>query len=318
MAEIAASPPDWSHVHFDVHCARCGEDLFGRAEAVCPTCDLAFDWDEAVPLEALRCGTCDYPLYRLTQERCPECGEAFAWDDVVTNYRQRDKRVFEYRWREQPVRSWWASWRAAVRPETFWTRAKLYDPTPVGALVGLVISTTVLSIALTSCFMLLCYCVFAAVSDAWSFYLRFSVATVSRIVFESTWRLGALETVALASMMLYRQSMQRGRLRNGHIVRIWAYSVGLLVPVYVFVGQMVLFAAGFVGRQFALPNLWSSTLAQAVPVALFGVCAVHVAWSVRCGFGDYLKMPHAWGVAIATVVMTCLATVMVFVLHVWF
>ena len=57
---IAAMPetstvqaPNWDLVPFDVACARCGHDLRGLTDPVCPACKLEFDWSVAVPIEHL-------------------------------------------------------------------------------------------------------------------------------------------------------------------------------------------------------------------------------------------------------------------------
>ena len=78
----AASVPDWEDVPFEVGCARCGRDLRGLEEPVCPQCGLDFDWSDAVPIEQLTCLSCGYHLYGLRETRCPECGEWFHWGEV--------------------------------------------------------------------------------------------------------------------------------------------------------------------------------------------------------------------------------------------
>ena len=75
-AKGGSSAPDWDHVPFDVGCARCGHDLRGRSDPICPACGLTFDWADAVPIERLTCAHCNYHLYGLQEKRCPECGNA--------------------------------------------------------------------------------------------------------------------------------------------------------------------------------------------------------------------------------------------------
>ena len=96
--------PDWDLVRFDVPCARCGHDLRGLTDPVCPACKLEFDWSVAVPVEHLTCEKCDYHLFGLTETRCPECGTRFTWNEALDAYRRRQKPLFEYRWRKKPVR----------------------------------------------------------------------------------------------------------------------------------------------------------------------------------------------------------------------
>ncbi len=68
-----APGPDWDKVPFHVGCARCGQDLRGLCDPVCPRCSLTFDWTEAVPIEELTCGRCGYHLYGLSRTRCSPC-----------------------------------------------------------------------------------------------------------------------------------------------------------------------------------------------------------------------------------------------------
>ena len=89
--------PDWAHVPFDVSCARCGQNLRGLQDPVCPACALEFDWSVAVPIENLTCLKCDYHLFGLTGNRCPECGTAFTWADVLEEFHRKRNPLFEYR-----------------------------------------------------------------------------------------------------------------------------------------------------------------------------------------------------------------------------
>ena len=108
--------PNWDGVPFDVACSRCGHDLRGLSDARCPTCDLTFDWSEAVPIRELTCRKCGYHLYGLRETRCPECGEGFTWKQALADYHRRKIPIFEYRWRQQPIRSFLRTWWWALRP----------------------------------------------------------------------------------------------------------------------------------------------------------------------------------------------------------
>ena len=61
----SATAPNWENVPFDVGCARCGNDLRGLTESICPACGLELDWADAVPIEQLTCLHCGYHLYGL-------------------------------------------------------------------------------------------------------------------------------------------------------------------------------------------------------------------------------------------------------------
>ena len=122
VSEITQEPsesnvPDWERIPFDVLCSRCGCDLRGRSEPVCPTCRLSFEWSDVAPIEQLTCLHCQYHLYGLSENRCPECGNSFTWEEVLTDYHHKRKPLFEYRWRKTPVRSFSAPGFAHCAPK---------------------------------------------------------------------------------------------------------------------------------------------------------------------------------------------------------
>ena len=126
--------PDWENVPFEVGCARCGHDLRGRTEAKCPACGLEFDWAAAVPIEQLKCRHCDYHLYGLRETRCPECGERFTWEEALARYHRKRIALFEYQWRERPIRSLIGTWFRAMVPGKLWKKVSIHDPPQVGPL----------------------------------------------------------------------------------------------------------------------------------------------------------------------------------------
>ena len=115
-SDSASEAPDWTMVPFDVGCARCGHDLGGLTDPVCPQFELEFDWADAVPIEQLTCAQCGYRLDGLSETRCPECGEPFTWAEALTDYHRRRKPLFEYQWRTRPIRSLLCTWILAIRP----------------------------------------------------------------------------------------------------------------------------------------------------------------------------------------------------------
>ena len=79
------------------------------------------DW-EALTLE-LRCPRCGYNLRLLPQPRCPECGLQFAWAEVIAAaQRKLDCPLFEYHWRDRPIRSFLVTIWLAMRPYRLWQR----------------------------------------------------------------------------------------------------------------------------------------------------------------------------------------------------
>lgn len=310
--EAGSRPPNWDNVPFDVGCARCGHDLRGLTNPKCPACGLAFDWADAVPIEQLTCLHCGYHLYGLRETRCPECGERFTWEEVLTDYRRRNKPLFEYRWRERPIRSFVRTWYLTLRPHKLWSKVDIHDPVKVGPLLVMIAVAIVVfagSIVILGGF------------DRWlwqwnwmqtwgrpvslaAHFARLPRYVLSRLqgpdIYTLTCALILWFTSSLASLMVFRQSMRRCRVRTVHVVRVWAYALPTVAPVVV----ASLYALECV-RVALIPNYWLAPLLPAV-IALFLIA--FAAWSIHLGYKKYLRMPHSVAVAVASQVMAVLVT----------
>ncbi len=96
------------------------------------------DWD-ALPFE-IRCSRCGYNLRLLEQPRCPECGLDFTWPDIIQHQLAHNGVIFEYRWRNRPVRSWFATVWRCLFPTKLWRELSIHDPPRVGPLLVFAIS----------------------------------------------------------------------------------------------------------------------------------------------------------------------------------
>ncbi len=83
------------------HCPRCRYDLSGPLSA----------WREQCPLNGV----------------CPECGLTFDWPDLLRLDRQRDERFIEHtsKWWRLP-RAAWRTWWRALYPPGFWRWVKIH------------------------------------------------------------------------------------------------------------------------------------------------------------------------------------------------
>ena len=312
----SASGPNWGLVPFEVGCARCGHDLRGLSEPLCPACGLQFDWADAVPLEQLTCLHCGYHLFGLSETRCPECGEAFTWQEVLDDYRRRQKPIFEYRWRKEPLRSFVRTWFRAARPGKFWKMLDIHDPPqpwPLLATVGVVLIVMAMSMALLDGInsWLLMSMGFRAgrvrppfpTADLPMYILEaFKHPMFHRILVSTlTWYL-----TSFLSLLVFQQSMRLCKVRTVHVLRVWAYAVPLFVPVVTAAGYgidllaTVLHAWRLVELNFGL----------AIALWLFAI------WSLRCGYRSYLRMRHSAAVAITSQIIALLATLIVDLLHI--
>lgn len=300
--------PNWDLVPFDVPCARCGHDLRGLADPVCPACKLEFDWSVAVPIEQLTCEKCEYHLMGLTETRCPECGTWFTWEKALDAYRRRQKPLFEYRWRERPVRSLIRTWFMALRPKRFWSKLDIHDPPQVRPLVFMAaITLFIFAVTLAVCMSIESW-LWSARSWSWGggprglllMDLPNAIVTALRdrelhtvLVSTTVWMI--LSPVAL---LVFQQSMRLCKIRTSHLVRVGVYSVPLLLPGAVLIAYLpsLLEAQGIVSGFYDID----------VFVAL--IIWTHVTWSIRCAYVHYLRMPHAPAVAIASQAMAILGT----------
>lgn len=308
-------PPDWGMVPFAVGCARCGQDLRGLSHPACPACGLRFDWAQAVPVESLVCCHCDYHLYGLQDTRCPECGEPFTWEQALDDYHRSRKPLFEYRWRDEPVRSLIRTWRLALRPKKLWSAIDLHDPPKVRPLGGLVLMAGAMAVVSVVAP--------AAVYDVVD-YVRWMAALRQRGIPYSQmgytlWNCvtsalsdpGVWNAVRLlvswwgwsfASLMIFQQSMRLGRVRVVHVFRTWVYAIVMLPPILaMFTAPLVVIEAIFAGWFFRPEFL-------AITVAAFGFALILGTRSLTLAYKRYLKLPHALGVVVSSQVIAVLAT----------
>jgi ribosomal protein L37E len=299
-----STAPDWNLVHFDVACARCGHDIRGRSEPTCPACQLEFDWANAVPLEKITCAKCDYHLYGLTEARCPECGESFDWNQALLNYRRKQKPLFEYRWREQPVRSLVRTWWMALRPGKFWRAIDIHDPPQVMPLVVFV----AVSIALFWCVVVLTSATDHWLSTwlstrsarrrGWPFTppgmienIRFVVSSPAPYFLTAGVVLWG--TATLATLLLLQQSMRRHAVQNAHVVRVWAYTIPLHFVWCPIVFPLVAWSDALVtGSMGRVPEE-----AVGVIILLIAILAIR---GLSCAYRNYLRIPHGLGIAVAS------------------
>lgn len=301
--------PDWEQIPFDVACARCGADLRGLTDPVCPTCALRFDWDEAIPLDHLICEHCGYHLRGLTETRCPECGEGFTWEEVLDRHHRRKKKLFEYRWRERPVRSAVRTWWWCVWPPRLWREIDIHDPPQRGPLIGwVVLSLFVFYVAFVILFAVsgwglgyywstrgvpsqqlgigyLMWYLLDAVTD-WQVYMVVLTAAVWIVC-------------CLAALMVFRQSMRRCKVRGGHVLRVWAYATAPLFP---------LVATVVVALERAKMVRWVDRSLPTDPAVLLAILA-HATWSFWWGYRIYLRMPHSFAVAVSAQLIAVLGAV---------
>ena len=300
--------PDWEQVPFKVGCARCGHDLRGLAEPVCPACSLEFEWDEAVPIEHLTCKHCGYHLFGLSETRCPECGVSFNWDKVLDVYRRRQKPLFEYQWRRRPISSLGRTWWWVVRPRTLWSRLDIHDPPQVLPLLvligGSLVVFAVMLVLLKGMGDWLFWKYWVAqnpkianriVDPLPVFMVRSLSSPAVHVVFASAvvW-----SAASFAALMVFQQSMVIGRIRIAQVFRVWAYAVPVMLPVVALAAFIPTYIESFTTYLANWPKY---------PV-IAGLFLIGFAiWSIRWAYKSYLRMSHSTAVAVASQVVAFLA-----------
>jgi ribosomal protein L37E len=318
-----SAPPDWDMIPFDVGCSRCGQELRGQSEPVCPACGLEFAWSDLVPLEALNCTHCGYHLYGLQDMRCPECGSPFTWEALLKTHHEQTRDLFEYQWKRRPLRSLISTaWRAA-RPRTFWTSMDIHAKPRVRPLLLMVLGSMIAVAVVLLPLM--------AIADAslWKFLLhwRSQLGIPSLRTFDWQWRVLAsfeyaflrtnsvqlllllglfLAGCNLVALLLLQQSMSRYRVRCAQVVRVWAYAalpVILIFPIVTAVWSVANNSVVFHQFQEVWPGGWWELDSRPAPF-FFGLYI----WSVRCAYRDYLRMPHGAAVAVLTLIVGVLGS----------
>lgn len=304
--------PDWNVVPFEVGCARCGQDLRGLTEPKCPACDLEFDWSKAVPIEHLVCRVCAYHLCGLRENRCPECGEPFTWKEVLDDYHRRQKPLFEYRWRERPIRSLVYTWWLALRPWKLWRTIDIHDPPRTVALsimVGLAVAAFVLAGVLPGTLASVVYDIQSRPRWTASGYMMPTL--ISRLpsfvtmsfddVVEFAVTIGFWAMCSFLALLVFQQSMQIYKVRTNHVFRIWVYTVAMLSPPACLICYGTLAALSV----FHLP-VYGRTVAGIATLSLL-ILVIYSAMAFVVGYRRYLHMPHSARLVVASQIIALLA-----------
>ncbi len=315
--------PDWDQVPFDVGCARCGHDLRGSQEPICRNCGLTFDWADALPLEELTCLHCGYHLCGLQEQRCPECGRRFVWEMVLDDYRRRKKPLFEYRWGKEPVRGLRASWSLGMRPWKLWRTIDLHDPpSHLGLLMLLgftviffVFSAPLIAYVVGALIGLFQYVTgpalgpappWTAIGYAYSPYGPLSM-WYRGLGWYETWltAVAAWWLAGLSTLLVLRQSMRLCKVRASHVFRICVYA---LIPLAIGHAMFWMLLAAVEAAVVVFPSAGDlitsigAVLAAGLPLLVW----FWTLMSVALGYRLYIRMRHAWAVAIASQIIALL------------
>ena len=287
-------------------------------QAVAPEADAGIErwldgdqpkWD-TIDFE-LPCSRCGYDLRMLTLPRCPECGLQFAWRDIIEARRRRNEFLFEYRWRERPVRSWLLTAFSGLRPWRFWRRVSIHEHVRAGPLLVFLLSAVpaflVTTHAVAGALWLIFWSASRVPGGPTARFFGGQTLPVFRLLADFAVEMALLSInagpayvyVALAAFLILgaatfllvslRQTLGRCRVRSAQVLRVAAYAAvpatitcgALLVASIVGVGCLTLYIAPSLGDVVTLG------LALTVPVLVLGVY-------LSVGLRHYLQLPRPW------------------------
>lgn len=286
----------------------------------------------------VRCPLCDYDLRGLSEPRCPECGYRFAWRDLLDPSRRSHPYLFEH----HPKRNVWSFYRTArglLLPWRFWGTLQPTQPSRPRRLVLYWAIAMVIALAGA---VGLYVVVGVALNVEWNqnrpppsptiiygpgnaFSLQAAPLPPPRGRFaeqgmsEAWYRIGpgyaawwawgcAWPWLTLASLMIFRVSMRRARVKTVHVLRCVLYS-----GEGVMWGGVCLLALA--GGQLAATALGSGTGGDLMrlPHLVFPLVALGVIFRLYAGYKLYLRFDHPLATIVASQVIVSLVGIIVLV-----
>jgi hypothetical protein len=285
--------------------------------------------------QEILCPLCEYDLRGQIEPRCPECGYRFNWEEL----RNPSRRTHPYIFEQHPRRNIWSFWKTVVgglRPRRFWSTLLPTQPVRLVRLLHyfLIIALLCAPVHLQQIVMQWAgeRANIIAQRPAFTSFLkspsgaatlkRYPGKTVQQVVdiampvptiWDITrWRsrmtapvLASLATVLLwpwatiATMMIFRISMRRARVRPIHVVRCVIYCADVLLWAHL--ALAIVMALSIVGLPGGTTNAMSMTIVYATLLAFLYRFTI----SLRL----YMRFRHALATAIATQVIVILLAI---------
>jgi hypothetical protein len=262
--------------------------------------------------EVAQCPLCEYDLRGLVEPRCPECGYRFDWADLLDPTRRRHRYLFEH----HPNRNLWSFWKTAaagLRPARFWRSLSPVQPSSprrlalygilvglAALLVGAVLSHVLMALAAMSTGVV------ANWGDALAAAWNSEVMELSLFAF-AYYLVWAVATYL--SLLVFRISMRRARIRPVHVARCVVYSFDAIIwpALAAFVGTALVIAQALLlsKRDFSL--LWGA--AAIAPWVLVAVVEYRLVMAYR----HYLRFDRPFLTILASQVVAGLVVLNVLV-----
>jgi hypothetical protein len=310
--------PDWNAITFDVTCSRCGYNLRGLAN----------------------------PL-------CPECGLAFRWPEVLHRSGRHNEFLFEHAWRKRPVRSYLRTMFHGLSPRHFWRRVSIHDRVHKWPLLSLLLcSVAIVSMMATipvgvrtadSLLTTLYWIWRAGVPGGANVYRGTSPLQTAIVLIRNLWPLCRLQDlqyvltggaileflVMLTMVCSLRQTLGQYRVRTVQVFRVvaciappvcilWCLLVAgyLVFACWTDDGIRRVFDPGLadliylgmgMGHIASIPH---AAFAASLLLLFMGIPIPYL----RAGLKHYLGLPHATAICIATFTVTALVVPTLFLI----
>jgi hypothetical protein len=280
------------------------------------------DWD-AVGHD-LACPLCDYNLRGLQEPRCPECGHRFAWRDLTDPRRRKHPWLFEH----HPDRNLWSFWKTArggLRPLRFWSSLSPAQPSrPRRLVLYWCIAATIGLLGPASPYLAVWgqsalrarqapapYQYLARLPAGGVRWVTTTRAPPPALDLEDAFEIvgpGYLASAAWAvawpwftclTLMVFRVSMRRARVKTVHVLRCVVYSSDPMI----WAGIAMLALTGFaLAADGAISEQQFIGLSEALLAGLYLI----VVTKLGAAYARYLRFDRPWATVIASQIVFAL------------
>ncbi len=254
----------------------------------------------------LHCPRCGYDLRLLPNPRCPECGLPFNWDELIAAARHHlASPLFDYHWRDRPVRSLLLTCWRAMWPWRLWRDLPLAVEPRLGPLVVLLLIALAIQVPV-------CVSVEYATFDYYTHHQTpgQGITLIAARDWEGhIWAaVGDVTIAALTWLVLhvFRQTIQRYRIRSRQILRLMLLAL-LGCVLWRAASVLAHEGVGHLQDRFdALPRLpwrpWGRYVWRSVPIV--PVVAFFV--SLAFGLQVHLRIRRGWAMGLGAAAIVVL------------
>ena len=274
--------------------------------------------------DALNCPLCAYSLRGLAaaeQPQCPECGYRFEWVELLRARQHAHPYLFEHHPRRS-IRSFLRTLLAGMFPMRFWSSLNAGHDIRLRRLIiyGAVVAAAVVLLGVAGTFAARGFNLYRQ-NTAFILMGRGTLpvrSTLNGAFFQSVVRdtlegdtlelyllIAALAWpwLTMATLLVFRASMRRVKVRPAHVLRCVVYSG----DVFIWTGAAVVVVTvlrwlDILGQG----NMWDSTLVVRQTAGGFLVILAIAAYRLGVSYRRYLRFDHPWSTALASQIVVFL------------